>query len=351
MYGNSVYPATSGYATKLDEEVVKLAKTGDENATEYLVNKYKNLIRKKAKSYFIPGADKEDIVQEGMVGLYKAIRDYNSEKSTSFRKFAELCITRQIITAVKTATRQKHIPLNKAVSLDKPIYTDNKERTMLDILSYDKTMGSSDGLDPQNILLGYELSDELRKTIQKNLSVFELNVLIRYLEGWSYQNMAKELNHGTKSIDNALQRIKKKIMITVNKKTGSCKIDENSCAKLPVSIYIKDRLGLPNATPRPNRIQYVRKGNSKQISYNDLEELLGQLYENETFIDRNGVIKRLEKSFPESTSEMIEELYKSVIKYSCLSLYYFGNGSINVIRIPENELDIFISRKKRQDLS
>ena len=123
------------YLEMCDEEIVDLAQLGDQFAIEFLMDKYKNFVRAKARSYFLIGADKEDIIQEGMIGLFKAIRDYKMDKLTSFRAFAELCITRQIITAIKTATRQKHIPLNSYVSLNKPIYDEESERTLMDILS------------------------------------------------------------------------------------------------------------------------------------------------------------------------------------------------------------------------
>ena len=123
------------YEDKTDEEVVTVAKDGDSIALEYLINKYRNFVKAKTRSYFLIGADREDIIQEGMIGLYKAIRDFRGDKLSSFRAFAELCITRQIITAIKTATRQKHIPLNSYVSLNKPIYDEDSDRTLLDILS------------------------------------------------------------------------------------------------------------------------------------------------------------------------------------------------------------------------
>ena len=195
-----------------DEEVVKLSKSGDEFATEYLINKYKNFVRVKAKSYFLVGADREDIIQEGMIGLYKAIRDFRADKLSSFRAFAELCITRQIITAIKTATRQKHIPLNSYISLNKPIYDEDSDRTMLDILSGTKIT------DPEEVFISHELSDDLREKIQQNLSELESQVLLSYLEGKSYQEMAKELNRHVKSIDNALQRVKRKIEKTLGEK-------------------------------------------------------------------------------------------------------------------------------------
>lgn len=195
------------YKEITDEEVVSYAKNGDELATEFIINKYKNFVRVKAKSYFLVGADREDIIQEGMIGLYKAIRDFKADKLSSFRAFAELCITRQIITAIKTATRQKHIPLNSYISLNKPIYDDDSDRTMLDILS-----GANAKIaDPEEVFINHELSGDIREKIQENLSDLESQVLMSYLEGKSYQEMARELNRHVKSIDNALQRVKRKI--------------------------------------------------------------------------------------------------------------------------------------------
>ena len=203
---------TFNFTQESDEEIVKLAKSGEEFATEFLINKYKNFVRVKAKSYFLVGADREDIIQEGMIGLYKAIRDFRADKLSSFRAFAELCITRQIITAIKTATRQKHIPLNSYISLNKPIYDEDSDRTMLDILSGTKIT------DPEEVFISHELSDDLRERIQENLSELESQVLLSYLEGKSYQEMAKELNRHVKSIDNALQRVKRKIEKTLGEK-------------------------------------------------------------------------------------------------------------------------------------
>lgn len=192
-----------------DEDVVQLAKYGQEGAVEHIINKYRNFVRGKAKSYFLVGADREDIIQEGMIGLYKAIRDFKADKLSSFRAFAELCITRQIITAIKTATRQKHIPLNSYVSLNKPIFDDESERTMLDIISGTKVT------DPEEVFINHELSGGIREKIQENLSELESQVLMAYLEGKSYQEMAKDLDRHVKSIDNALQRVKRKIEKTL----------------------------------------------------------------------------------------------------------------------------------------
>lgn len=193
------------FKDKLDEEIVMDAKSGDNKAQEYLIFKYENFVKAKAKSYFLIGADKEDIYQEGMIGLYKAIRDFNPEKSTSFKAFAEICVTRQIITAIKTATRQKHIPLNTYVSLNKPIYEEESERTLLDVLSGLKIS------DPEELMISKEQMNFIEKKISGVLSDLEKDVLTSYLDGKSYQEIACDLERHAKSIDNALQRVKRKL--------------------------------------------------------------------------------------------------------------------------------------------
>ena len=182
-----------------------LAQQGDDAALEYLLNKYKNFVRSKARSYFLIGADHEDIVQEGMIGLYKAIRDFKPEKLSSFRAFAELCITRQIITAIKTATRQKHIPLNSYVSLNKPIYDDESDRTLLDVITEGRVA------NPEDMLISQEDVGLIEDKIGQMLSSLEREVLAAYLDGKSYQEIAQELDRHVKSIDNALQRVKRKL--------------------------------------------------------------------------------------------------------------------------------------------
>lgn len=193
------------YAEMTDEEIVELAQQGEQSAVEYLVDKYRNFVRAKARSYFLIGADKEDIIQEGMIGLFKAIRDYKTDKLTSFRAFAELCITRQIITAIKTATRQKHIPLNSYVSLNKPIYDEESDRTLMDILSTTKIT------NPEEIIISREEFIFIERKMGEILSSLEWKVLMAYLEGKSYQEIAVELKRHVKSIDNALQRVKRKL--------------------------------------------------------------------------------------------------------------------------------------------
>lgn len=190
---------------KTDEMVAVEAKEGNKRAQDYLISKYENFVKSKAKSYFLIGADKEDIYQEGMIGLYKAIRDFKIDRLTSFRAFAEICVTRQIITAIKTATRQKHIPLNTYVSLNKPIYEEESDRTLLDVISGMKIT------DPEELVIGQEQMEIIQNEMTKVLSDLELEVLHSYLDGKSYQEIACDLDRHAKSIDNALQRVKKKM--------------------------------------------------------------------------------------------------------------------------------------------
>lgn len=188
-----------------DEELIEQVHQGSTDALDFLITKYRLFVKIKARSYFLIGADKEDIVQEGMIGLYKAIRDFKGDKLSSFRAFAELCITRQIITAIKTATRQKHIPLNSYVSLDKPIYDEDSERTLMDVITSPVTD------NPEFLMINREEYSHLEQKMSEVLSELEQQVLARYLEGQSYNEISEELNRHVKSIDNALQRVKRKL--------------------------------------------------------------------------------------------------------------------------------------------
>ena len=195
-----------GFESMTDEEIVALAQQdGEDAALEYLLNKYKNFVRAKARSYFLIGADHEDIVQEGMIGLYKAIRDYREDRLSSFRAFAELCVTRQIITAIKTATRQKHIPLNSYVSLYRPIFEEDSDRTLLDVITEETPS------NPEEMLIDREDLSVIEGRIGSLLSDLEKQVLVRYVEGKSYVEISEEMNRHVKSIDNALQRVKRKL--------------------------------------------------------------------------------------------------------------------------------------------
>jgi len=188
-----------------DEEIVSLAKDGDTAALEFLIGKYKNFVRSKARTYFLIGADREDIIQEGMIGLYKAIRDYRYDKQASFHSFAEICVTRQIITAIKTATRQKHMPLNSYVSLNKPVYEEESERTLSDVITQGKAG------NPEELFIDQEDFLDIESTMQRILSPLEQDVVNLYLEGKSYVEIAQQLGRHVKSVDNALQRVKRKL--------------------------------------------------------------------------------------------------------------------------------------------
>ena len=202
---SSLKETYSSYEEMTDEAVAEIARGFDGDALEYLLNKYKNFVRAKARSYFLIGADREDIVQEGMIGLYKAVRDFRPGKLTSFRAFAELCITRQIITAIKTATRQKHKPLNSYVSLNKPAYDDESDRMLIDVISSSKIS------NPEDIIIGREDFCSIESKMGKVLSPLEMQVLRKYIEGKSYIEVADELGRSVKSVDNALQRVKNKL--------------------------------------------------------------------------------------------------------------------------------------------
>ena len=193
------------YRSMADEELIAVSRGGDRIAEDLLYEKYKPFIRVRARSYFLVGADREDIIQEGMIGLYKAIRDYSPDKNASFRSFAELCVTRQIITAIKAATRQKHIPLNSYVSLNRPMFVEEPERTLMDVLSAARVS------DPEETLISRETYESMEEQLLSSLSPLERSVLTLYLEGRSYVEIAESLNRSVKAIDNALQRIKHKL--------------------------------------------------------------------------------------------------------------------------------------------
>ena len=197
--------ADSRFVNLPDEEVARLAQEGSRDAEDYLMARYKNFVRSKARSYFLIGADREDIIQEGMIGLYKAIRDFRPDKLSSFHAFAELCITRQIITAIKTATRQKHIPLNSYVSLNKPLYEEESDRTLMDVLTPSRNQ------NPEELIISQEDRDAIEAKMSEILSDLEMDVLSSYLQEKSYQEIAQDMQRHVKCIDNALQRVKRKL--------------------------------------------------------------------------------------------------------------------------------------------
>ncbi|HOK43215.1 MAG TPA: RNA polymerase sporulation sigma factor SigH [Thermoclostridium caenicola] len=188
-----------------DEEIIHRIRNGCKWGMEHLIEKYKPVVRAKSRSYFLVGADREDIVQEGMIGLFKAIRDYREDKSIPFRMFAEMCITRQIITAIKTATRQKHIPLNSYVSLNKRLFDEESDKMLIEMLQEVSVT------DPEELFISKEDYSVIESKLLELLSPFEKQVLSMYLSGIAYQEIARQLNKPVKSIDNALQRLKKKI--------------------------------------------------------------------------------------------------------------------------------------------
>ena len=189
-----------------DEELVDLYREGNPVAIEALLARYRNFARLKARSYFLAGADKDDIVQEGMIGLYKAIRDFSAGREASFRAFAEICITRQIITAVKTATRQKHLPLNQYVSLNKPLSAeDDPDWSLQDVIQTEQVS------DPAELVISHDELRSIKIAFAEILSDFEAEVLHMYVEGKTYHEIAASLSRHVKSIDNALQRIKRKV--------------------------------------------------------------------------------------------------------------------------------------------
>jgi RNA polymerase sporulation-specific sigma factor len=189
-----------------DEDLVALAKSGEEQAIEILLDRYRHYARAKARLYFLAGADREDVVQEGMIGLFKAVRDFDASKNTAFRAFAEMCITRQIITAIKSATRQKHLPLNTYVSLSKPMSAGSGDDHVLE-----STLDSHLEADPADLVVSAEEIEAINASVADVLSELEGEVLHLYMDGKSYQEIADRLGRHVKSIDNALQRIKRKL--------------------------------------------------------------------------------------------------------------------------------------------
>lgn len=191
-----------------DIDLVTGARDGDDRCIEVILTRYRNYARSKARSYFLSGSDKEDVVQEGMIGLFKSIRDFDVSQRIPFKAFAELCISRQILTAIKTANRNKHRPLNSSVSLDAPFYGDNDSSGTVG----DTLMSPSRVTDPAELILSAEAIEALRESMTESLTQLEGDVLRLYMDGKSYEEIAGVLGNHVKSIDNALQRIKRKLV-------------------------------------------------------------------------------------------------------------------------------------------
>lgn len=193
------------YDQMTDEEIVSLSQKGNMYAMEAILNRYKGFVASRARPYFLIGGNHEDMIQEGMIGLYKAVRDYQPDKQATFRSFAEICITRQMITAIKTATRQKHQPLNSYVSLSRPAFDESSDQTLADVV-----LGSS-CMNPEELIINKESYDACETIIAGALSQMEHEILTLYLQGKSYQQISEQVHKSPKSIDNALQRVKRKL--------------------------------------------------------------------------------------------------------------------------------------------
>jgi RNA polymerase sporulation-specific sigma factor len=196
------------YEKHSDEELVEKFRDGDAQAQEYLISKYKPLVKLKTKAFFIAGADRDDLIQEGMIGLFKAIRDFRAEKKIPFGAFADMCVARQIITAIKSATRKKHMPLNSYVSLNKQIF-ESRDESSFESTFIENLPDAS--LSPEDALIGREVKNFLENFIKASLSELESKVLELHLAGKSYGQIAEIINKDEKSIDNSIQRIRKKI--------------------------------------------------------------------------------------------------------------------------------------------
>ena len=207
---NKIYSFNTDYTNKSDEDLIEIIKSGDKSALEFLINKYKELVNMKVSKYFMIGSEKEDIVQEGLIGLYKAIKSFSPDKQNSFKTFANMCIERQLITAIKSSNRQKHMPLNSYLSLNASAYENDEETSILD--TYDAHQIE----DPLETITKQEYYQSVEKAIDKSLSSFEKQVLNRYIQGESYVQIAEKLDTQVKSVDNAIQRIRKKAINSLN---------------------------------------------------------------------------------------------------------------------------------------
>ncbi len=203
MHTKNVYSFNNKYENTSDEKLIELVRLGDLKAQDYLLEKYRNIVNMKANKFFLIGAESDDMIQEGMIGLFKAIKSFDLEKNNSFKTFANLCIERQLITAIKTSTRQKHIPLNSSFSLNTAAYDEGDDSVM-------EILDTKFVEDPLETITKREYFEFIENRIDENLSFFEKQVLNRYIQGESYVDIASKLNSPVKSIDNAIQRIRKK---------------------------------------------------------------------------------------------------------------------------------------------
>ena len=206
MQKENVFFSVDKFDGMTDEQIVLEVQKGDKQAISYLMNKYKELVNIKVSKYFMVGAEKEDIAQEGLIGLFKAIKTFNKEKNNSFKSFANMCIERQLITAIKSSTRQKHLPLNSYLSLNASAY-DNEEENGIELIN---TLDNKMVEDPLETVMKKEYYEQIESSIEKSLSSFEKQVLDGYVKGYSYVTIAKQLDSPVKSVDNAIQRIRKK---------------------------------------------------------------------------------------------------------------------------------------------
>ncbi len=201
------YSTDNNFQQMKDEDLIEKVKSGDKLALEHLINRYKNLVNIKVSKYYMVGAEKEDIIQEGLIGLYKAIKSYQPDKQNSFKSFANICVERQLITAIKSSNRQKHMPLNSYISLNKDAYENDDDSGNTNI---EEILDTNVIEDPLEMITKKEYYQSVEDTIDKSLSNFEKKVLNCYMQGESYIQIAEKLDAPVKSIDNAIQRIRKK---------------------------------------------------------------------------------------------------------------------------------------------
>ncbi len=206
MASEELFSLDNNYIDMTDEKLIEIIQTEDNSALECLISRYNDVVNMKANKFFMIGAEREDMIQEGYIGLYKAVKSFNLEKQNSFKTFANLCIERQLITAVKNSNRQKHIPLNSSVSLNASVYDDNDDTSMIEVLD------TKTAEDPLDIITKKEYYSQIEKRIDESLSDFEKDVLVYYKQGNSYANIAEKLGSKVKSVDTAIQRIRKKAL-------------------------------------------------------------------------------------------------------------------------------------------